>query len=129
MIRYTYTQTGATHPAPFVHVTLRTPVSNSPLEITDAPGQIDRAADRTVIPESLVQQLQLVHLDSMEVAGLGGVVTTLPTYVVVLQVRGAQALSIEVLASNGEPWILLGRDVLNQIRIVLDGPARFVEIG
>jgi hypothetical protein len=129
MIRYPYTRTGATRPAPFVHVTLRTPVIGPPLEITHAPGQIDSAADRTVIPERFVQQLQLVHLDSLEVSGLGGGVTILPTYLVILQVRGAHALTIEVLASDVEPCVLLGRDVLNQIRILLDGPAQFVEIG
>jgi hypothetical protein len=104
-------------------------VGNPPLEVTNTPGQIDSAADRSVIPEPFARQLQLVHLDSLEVAGLGGVVTILPTYLVILHVRGAHALTIEVLASDGEPWILLGRDVLNQIRIVLDGPAQFVEIG
>jgi hypothetical protein len=34
-----------------------------------------------------------------------------------------------VVASSGEPWVLLGRDVLNAHRLLLDGPHLTLEIG
>jgi hypothetical protein len=34
-----------------------------------------------------------------------------------------------VFALEGEPFILLGRDVLNQHRVLLDGPGLALEIG
>ena len=37
--------------------------------------------------------------------------------------------TLEVVASAGEAWILLGRDVLNTHRLVLDGPQLALEIG
>ncbi len=37
--------------------------------------------------------------------------------------------TIEVVASPGESWVLLGRDVLNSYRALLDGPQLAVEIG
>jgi hypothetical protein len=35
---------------------------------------------------------------------------------------------IQILASPSEPWVLLGRDVLNTLRLVLDGPGQVLEI-
>jgi hypothetical protein len=35
---------------------------------------------------------------------------------------------IEVLAHPEEQWVLLGQDVLNQLRSLLDGPATALEI-
>jgi hypothetical protein len=36
---------------------------------------------------------------------------------------------VEVVASPGESWVLLGRDILNAHRALLDGPQLFLEIG
>jgi len=37
-------------------------------------------------------------------------------------------VTIEVLANRDEPYVLLGRDVLNRHRIVLDGPQLLLDI-
>ena len=39
-----------------------------------------------------------------------------------------QGIDVSVVASAGEPWIRLGRDVANAHRLVLDGPQSFLEI-
>jgi hypothetical protein len=52
----------------------------------------------------------------------------LPTYRLELSIRDCPAVLIEVLAHPEEPFLLLGRDVLNRHRVVLDGPSLALEI-
>jgi hypothetical protein len=126
MTRYRYNQQ-LVPPAPFVHVTLRCEETGK--ELADLPAQLDCAADRTVLPGKLVDQLGLVPLDELQVSGFGGQVFFLPTYRLELRLRDLPFAMIEVLAHPEEPVILLGRDVLNRHRIVLDGPRLALEIG
>jgi hypothetical protein len=126
MIRYRY-NTQVNPPVPFVHVTLR--CTETGQELADFPAQLDIAADRTVIPGKLVAHLQLAPLDELPVSGFGGQVFYLPTYLVELSIRSLQTFSLEVISHPEEPFILLGRDVLNCHRIVLDGPRLSVQVG
>jgi hypothetical protein len=103
MIRYRYNQPIAP-PAPFVQVTVRCQEAGT--ERTDLPAQLDSAADRTVIPGGLVEQLGLVPLDEVAVGGFGGQVYLLPTYRVELAIRNLPSAAREVLAHPGEPFIL-----------------------
>ncbi|ETW93180.1 MAG: hypothetical protein ETSY1_40350 [Candidatus Entotheonella factor] len=50
-----------------------------------------------------------------------------PSYLIRLDVGSWQMGVIEVIAS-GEEYAILGPDVLNQFRIVLDGPSAIVEL-
>ncbi|HMC66986.1 MAG TPA: hypothetical protein VKI65_18760 [Gemmataceae bacterium] len=93
------------------------------------PAQLDSAADRTVIPTTLVVQLGLVPLDELPVSAFGGRVQLLPTHRVQLNIRSLEPLVIEALSHPDEPFVLVGRDVMNSQRIVLDGPQLSVEIG
>lgn len=113
--------------APFVHVTLRCREAGT--EATDIPAQLDSAADRTVIPGRLVDQLALVPLDEVPVSGFGGQRYLLPTYRLELDIRHLQSWVIEVLAHSEEGVVLRGRAVLNHHRIVLDGAQLTLEVG
>lgn len=66
------------------------------------------------------------HID---IGALGGGVLPLPVFAVLLGVHDLPLRRIEVVASRGEEWILLGRDVLNSHRVLLDGPQLKLEIG
>jgi len=126
MIRYTYNRQ-VNPPAPFVYVSLRCPQTGKSLE--NLAAQIDTAADRTVMPGRLVDLLELVPLDEFRVAGLGGQVFSVPTYKAELMLHNLSPQPIEVIAHEAEPFILLGRDVLNRHRLLLDGPGLVLEIG
>jgi hypothetical protein len=125
MVRYAYNRQ-VTPPAPFVHVSVRAPREGSAEVVV--PAQLDPAADLSVIPGRLVEQLQLVPLDSVATLGFGGHLMTLPTFLVELQVRGLAPVTLKVLASHDEPYALLGRDILNRFTIVLDGPNLVLEM-
>ena len=113
-------------PATFIHVSLQHP--NGSEIFSDWPAQLDTAADITVVPASLVEQLHLVQIDAIPVCGFGGLLSTVPTFLVRLSLRAHESVTIEVVASPEEPHVLLGRDFLNRYRIVLDGPKFYLEI-
>ena len=126
MTRYRYNQQ-VSPPAPFIYVSLQT--ADGDKAISDLPAQLDTAADRTVVPLQLTEELGLVALDSMPAIGFGGIVLNVPTFLMRLSLRGEDPVALEVFASRDEPHILLGRDILNRYRFVLDGPGLILEAG
>jgi hypothetical protein len=95
----------------------------------DLPAQLDTAADRTVLPANLVRALGLLQLGSILTAGLGNLARLRPSYLVEVRIHNLTAHTIEAVSDPNEAWILLGRDVLNNHRIVFDGPQLTLEIG
>jgi hypothetical protein len=126
VIRYNYLPQ-LNPPAPFVYVTLRNPISGA--EQRDVPAQVDTAADRTLLPDGVVQTLALPQIGTILIGGVGGVIQTMPTYPVQVAIHTLPAVTVEIVASSGEAWILLGRDVLNAHRLLLAGPQQSLEIG
>ncbi len=126
MIRYNYTRQFVP-PAPFVYVSLRCPLTG--VSMQDLPAQVDCAADRTVIPGSMAEHLGLECVDTIHVAGLGSGILAVPAYRVELTIRALSPHQVIVAAQDDEPYVLLGRDVLNRYRILLDGPGLALEIG
>jgi hypothetical protein len=114
-------------PAPFVLVTIAHPLTGAAVQ--DFPAQLDTAADRTVIPEDIVASLGLDFSGLIQILGVGGTVEEMTLYPVSLGIQQLPPLVVEVVAHAKEKWVLLGRDVLNQYRIVLDGPNLTLEIG
>jgi predicted aspartyl protease len=92
------------------------------------PAQLDTAADLSVVPWRIVEELQLDQLGEIEALGFGGHLMTMPTFLVQIQLRGLAPQVVEVLASAEEPYVLLGRDVLNRFRVTLDGRNLVLEI-
>ena len=76
-----------------------------------------------------MQALTLPQIGTISIGGVGGIAQTMPSYPVQVAIHNLPALTIEVVASAGEAWVLLGRDVLNAHRLLLDGPQLFLEIG
>ena len=52
----------------------------------------------------------------------------LPLFRIVLTIQGLNSIGIVVASIDDRDELLLGRDVLNQYRILLDGPQRRLEI-
>lgn len=119
MSRYRYNRQ-VSPPAPFVYVSVCAAVEGT--AAAECPAQLDTAADLTVIPSRLVEDLQLDQLSEFPILGVDGHLSTLPTFLVQIRIRELSPRVVEVVASPLEPYVLLGRDVLNHFRITLDGP-------
>jgi hypothetical protein len=126
MIRYRYV-TDVTPPALFMHVAVRCPTTGRRVEAQTA--QIDTAADRTVLPNALVAALELVQVGHRLFQGFGSQIIELPTYLVEVGIHDLPPVIIQAVLGEREPYVLLGRDVLNAFRLLLDGPQLGLEIG
>ncbi len=125
MTRYSYNQQ-LTPPAPFVHVTLRRPMGG--VVLPEVPAQLDTAADVSVLPWNLVESLALAQLDQVPIMGFGGHVTLVPMFLVEIGIRQLDPFVIRALGVRDEPHLLLGRDVLNRHRVLLDGPRQVLQV-
>lgn len=125
MIRYSYNQQ-VVPPAPFVHVAILPPEHG--IAVSDLPALLDTAADITVIPTWVADELHLIPLDETPIGGFDGRVSWVSTFLIKLELRQSAPKFIRVVASRDEPYVLLGRDVLNDHRVVLDGPQLRLEI-
>src|ERR1022692_2630771 len=115
MIRYEYVA-NFSPPAPFVHVVFHNPKNNR--TSAEIPAQINSGADRTVIPSIVAEELELISVRDVMVEGLGSAAQTLPEFVVSVQIRLLEPIAVSVLAHEKETYVLLGRDVLNKLRVV-----------
>ena len=125
MIRYRYSKQ-LTPPAPFVYVSVGC-VATGAL-VSDLPAQIDTAADRTVLPKQLVATLGLAEDGRALFQGFVSEIVELPLYLVEIRIGDFRPLLVRAVLGAAESHILLGRDVLNAHRVVLEGPQLSLEI-
>jgi hypothetical protein len=92
------------------------------------PALIDPAADRTVLPGKTIDALGLVEDGHLHFQGFTSEIVKLPVFLVELRLHDFPPVRLRVAFGEREPFILLGRDLLNVYRIVLDGPQQFLEI-
>lgn len=107
-------------PAPVTQVTLRNPQTSQ--TISDIPLLIDSGADVTLIPQSAINQLGITidSTDSYELQSFDQHISThrsvnLDLHFLNHTFRGKFLILDQKVG-------LLGRDVLNHVSIVLDGP-------
>ncbi len=124
MLRYRYNQQ-VTPPAPFVYIDCQHPLEST--ERLTLPALIDTGADLSTLPPDAIQRLQLVPLDEIPVASYRGETVLAVTYLTRMHMGSWTIHAVEIIA-GGEEYAILGRDVLNQFRIVLDGPHTVLEI-
>jgi Retroviral aspartyl protease len=107
-------------PAPLARVTLRHPENGT--TVSDVPMLLDSGADVTLIPQASVALLgTTVRIDeSYELMGFDG------------NVSQAQAVQLNLIFLRRrfkgrfllitQEWGIIGRDVLNYVSLLLDGP-------
>lgn len=111
-------------PAPYVLATVAKPDGST---TADVAVKLDTGASRTVVPTELADALGLDVVERRVFEGLGGNRIELALVRLVLTIRGCSPVEVVAASSAGEPYVLLGRDVLNLFRIVFDGPRGKVE--
>jgi len=107
-------------PAPIVELFISAPLSNA---ATSSIALVDSGADMTVIPDRIISQLKLRRVDSMPAFGFGKGVVEATVYAATLRVEGILKPRIYRVLSWNQDYVLLGRDLLNQLIAVLNGPS------
>jgi hypothetical protein len=107
-------------PAPLARVTLRNPDTGA-LSL-DVPMLLDSGADVTLIPHVTLDRLETTSIQDRryEMIGFDGSTSFAP--VVQLELIFCRRTFRGQFLLIDQAWGILGRNVLNSVRIVLDGP-------
>jgi hypothetical protein len=107
-------------PAPVARVTLRHPDSGA--SVSDVPMQIDSGADATLLPKAVVDALGVAGTGRrFELEAFDGTTSVSETvWLDLLFLRGTFTGHYLMIDSD---MGVLGRNVLNHVRVLLDGPA------
>jgi len=108
---------GVSPPAPMLPLRLADPAEGTGVLL---PALVDTGADCTLVPAAVASRLRLPVVDRIVVAGLGGSARRAPVHAAVVQVGRLRTLA-RVVAFEEET--IVGRDLLNRLIAVLDGPA------
>lgn len=112
-------------PAPFLAVQVEHP--QHPRRTAQLSAKVDTGADISVIPLRIAQSLDLESAGRVQAMGFERQEQTYPVYLARLIIPSGQRGLVHVLAGSSDETIL-GRDVLNHLRLLLDGPALTLEI-
>ncbi|MGQ0603677.1 MAG: retroviral-like aspartic protease family protein [Anaerolineales bacterium] len=112
-------------PAPFLDIQIEHPTQ--PQRVAQLYAKVDTGADISVIPLSVAQALGLEVAGEVSAMGFNRQVNTYTVYITRLIFPSGQRAHVHVLATVSDETVL-GRDVLNHFRLLLDGPALTLEI-
>lgn len=122
IVRLAY-DTSLDPPAPVVPMTISGPSGEDAVLL---PMLVDTGADCTVVPVAIARLLGLVRVDRIGLTGVGGASIMAPVHAASVTVLGLRVLA-RVVAFGDEA--ILGRDVLNQVVLTLDGPGLTISSG
>ena len=88
---------------------------------------VDTAADRTVIPLTFLHQLKLRPVSHGQAQGFGTATFVVDIYELRVVIPNVCDIKVRAIEHANESFILLGRDVLNQLSFAFDGPNQFIE--
>lgn len=111
-------------PAPTLKIRLANPVSSNSVELR---AKLDSGADMTVIPQKAIGELRLIPAGRISISSFDGREGLRYTYYVDLSLDGFIFPMVEVIDAKRRD-ALLGRDVLNLTKTILDGKTLSFEI-
>lgn len=113
-------------PAPMVEITVGPP--DESLLIGPLHAFVDSGADATIIPAHYIQPLGLQVDDRKYLRTPWGDRRVVDIYYLDVGIGEIRLPFIEVVADDEGDEIILGRSVLNKLRVLLDGPAQRIEV-
>ena len=113
--RFAYDQ-GRHPPAPVLPLHVGSPESDEDVLVASL---VDSGADCTLVPAAIVRRLALPFVGRLLLVGVGGQTRPAPVYAARVRLAGLSCLA-RVIAFDGEA--IIGRDLLNRVTVLLDGP-------
>lgn len=102
--------------------------SNQQAPSTQIVALIDSGADGTMLPINLLQAVNARYSMTRQMRSVGDHPIVVEMYVVTLFIGEFAFPSIEVIAAAENSEALIGRDVLNQMIVTLNGLANAIEM-
>jgi predicted aspartyl protease len=88
---------------------------------TAVTGYIDTGSDASAIPQSILEQIAARRLSRRWARAIEGTRYAVDTYLVTLHIGNQELMGLEVIANTHTDEVIIGRDVLNQLHLTLDG--------
>lgn len=110
---------------PMLEIMLGRPRSEPFLPLT---ALVDSGADATLIPIRYLQEVQARPGRSTRMRGVTSGYAPIELYVVSLRINSYERARLEVVADLHHNEAIIGRDILNQFIVTLNGLASVVEI-
>jgi hypothetical protein len=89
---------------------------------------VDSVADGTIVPITYLNQILASPTVEMIIRSQWGERRRVLLYLVDVQIGGVTLPGIEVVGDELSDEVVLGRDVLNRLRILLDGPTEITTV-
>jgi predicted aspartyl protease len=112
-------------PAPVVEIIVR-PTDGGGTQVA-LPAFVDSGADGTILPLDALTAVGARYIETRRMRGVTGHTLTVDMYLVTVQVGSYVLPGTEAIAGAREAEAILGRDVLNQFVVSLNGLAQVVE--
>jgi hypothetical protein len=113
-------------PAPATLVELRSPASPDSPSPERIVALIDSGAFTSAVPESVIARLHLLQIDEVEAGDYDATeerdFQTLPVYSIHLTIPYMEPILARVIPKRPESHVTLGRNVINDWLLTLDGP-------
>jgi len=114
-----------TPPAPILELGVSKTAGTSELLIS---ALVDSGADATMLPLSILQQIGARFVETRQMRGVTGVAQKVDCYRVTVRIGSQVIPGIRAIATTSSQEAIIGRDVLNQLVVTLNGLAQVVEI-
>lgn len=112
--------------APVVEIRLGTPGAELGSGFLEA--FVDTGADATLVPMAHLRQAKAKKVDQAALRSQWGERRMVTLYAVALEINQYHFAAIRVVGDEIGNEVILGRSVLNHLRLLLDGPAGMVEV-
>jgi len=89
---------------------------------------VDTAADGTLIPIQLIERLEAPFVDDVRLRSQWGEWHKARMFTVDMGIDSLRLPVVEVVGDEQGDEIILGRNVLNRLRLLLDGPAAMTKV-
>jgi hypothetical protein len=122
---YTFSYNTAYSPsAPFVEIELIDyDEQQTPIGLT---AQVDSGSDASAMPLTLLRRIKARYEETRLMRGISGILQPVDMYLVAIRLANLTFYRT-VLAIHGDEAII-GRDILNDLTVTLNGPATMTEI-
>ena len=91
-------------------------------------AMVDSGADATLIPLSVLEAVGATYKETMWMRGITGERVEVDRYLVAIRIGANVIRGVHVVAAPPSSDAIIGRDVLNQLIVTLDGPGEVTAV-
>ena len=121
-----YLTRGYTFPIPSLTITFSAPAEQP--RVGPVQAIADTGADMTILPTALVQSLRLQPIGYGQLRSQWGELHPTPFYLLDVRVDGLVLPNVQVASDDGTKEVIVGRNVLNKLALLLDGPEQQTDL-